>query len=182
MPTFKAYLSGGSGGVPGGRSCPSAAFRRPGNGCCHRDGLRLLRLTVLCCRHAPSKRGEITGWTADAVRRHTRWLYSVDVTQLDGLGDGVTLTLRDVPSDVEWTRLVKIFLQRVNRLPGLLRWHAVVEWQRRGAPHLHLAVYWSRTADNVQAQPRAEPPPCNTGVVPVRMGRCGQTDRDRAMR
>jgi len=54
-----------------------------------------------------------------------------------------------------WTRLVKTLLQRLRRA-GLLRWHWVVEWQRRGVPHLHLAVYaqegvvasWVGFADN----------------------------------
>jgi len=32
-------------------------------------------------------------------------------------------------------------LQREFRRAGLSRWHWVVEWQRRGTPHLHLAVY-----------------------------------------
>lgn len=136
MATFKAYLSGGSCGVAGGRApCTWDEDCCNDDDCCAQPG------RTLCCEHGPSKRGQITGWSAASVRRHTRWLYSVDVTQLDGAGDGVTLTLRDVPTDVEWVRLVKIFLQRIDRLPGLLRWHAVVEWQRRGAPHLHLAVY-----------------------------------------
>ena len=30
---------------------------------------------------------------------------------------------------------------RAFREAGLSRWHWVVEWQRRGTPHLHLAVY-----------------------------------------
>lgn len=51
------------------------------------------------------------------------------------------LTLRHCPpTSDDWTRLVKVLQQRLRRA-GLLRWHWVVEWQRRGVPHLHLAVY-----------------------------------------
>jgi hypothetical protein len=94
--------------------------------------------------HAPGtdvRRGCVEGWSAGAVRRHTAWLRSVDTKQLDGQGVAVTLTVRECPpmSD-DWTRLVKVLQQRLRRA-GLLRWHWVVEWQRRGVPHLHLAVY-----------------------------------------
>lgn len=87
------------------------------------------------------RRGCVVGWSAGAVRRHTAWLRSVDTKQLDGTGVAVTLTLRECPSTSDdWTRLVKVLQQRLRRA-GLLRWHWVVEWQRRGVPHLHLAVY-----------------------------------------
>ncbi len=86
-------------------------------------------------------RGLVTGWSSAAVRRHKRWLYSVEASGLDGLGDGVTLTLRDTPATVEdWQRLLQSLLVAVRRL-GAVRWHWVVEWQRRGTPHLHMAVY-----------------------------------------
>src|SRR4051794_542322 len=86
-------------------------------------------------------RGEVNGWTRASVRRHKTWLYSVDVGGLDGDGFGVTLTLRDTPaSHTDWAALVAR-LHRAFREAGLSRWHWVVEWQRRGTPHLHLAVY-----------------------------------------
>lgn len=87
------------------------------------------------------KRGNVNGWTRAAVRRHLAWLWSVDVDELDGDGYGVTLTLRDTPpSHEDWAALVAR-LHRSFRDAGLTRWHWVVEWQRRGTPHLHLAVY-----------------------------------------
>lgn len=86
-------------------------------------------------------RGTVNGWTRAAVRRHKAWLFSIDVSQLDGTGYGVTLTLRHTPASHEdWVRLVDLLVQRF-RDAGLRRWHLVVEWQRRGTPHLHLAVY-----------------------------------------
>lgn len=87
------------------------------------------------------KRSKVKGWSAASVRRHIRWLYSVDSQGLTGSGCGVTLTMRDTPpTHEEWARLVKNLTQRL-RDTGMIRWHWVVEWQRRGTPHLHMAVY-----------------------------------------
>lgn len=93
------------------------------------------------------KRGKVTGWSAAAVRRHKRWLYSIEAGGLSGQGDAVTLTLKRTPeSPDEWQRLLVLLFQRFRKA-GFVRWHWVVEWQRRGAPHVHLAVY----ADDVAA-------------------------------
>lgn len=86
-------------------------------------------------------RGAVTGWSAASVRRHKRWLYSVEAPGLTGSGAAVTLTLRDIPPDHEaWAAVLKRLFQRL-RDSNMTRWHWVVEWQRRGAPHVHLAVY-----------------------------------------
>lgn len=92
----------------------------------------------------PPPRGEITGWTAGTVRRHTRWLYSVNAPELDGHGYALTLTLRDCPEDAAtWQALRRAWVERQRR-SDLVRMHWVVEWQRRGVPHMHVAVYFSR--------------------------------------
>lgn len=86
-------------------------------------------------------RGTVTGWSKSSVRRHKRWLYSVESDGLTGSGCGVTLTLRDTPPGHEdWARVCALLFQRL-RDAGMIRWHWVVEWQRRGTPHLHMAVY-----------------------------------------
>ena len=125
-------------------------------------------------------RGKVDGWSRVSVRRHLQWLYSVNVPDLDGDGYGVTLTLRDTPANhAEWTALVRR-LHRAFNEAGILRWHWVVEWQRRGTPHLHLAVYapvgWkppitdimssftqssrsSRSASTSRSFGRTQPPP-----------------------
>jgi hypothetical protein len=91
----------------------------------------------------PPKRGRVAGWSAGAVRRHTRWLYSVHAPDLDGKGYALTLTLRDTPDTAEdWQALRVAWEKRVRRLRGFRRIHWVVEWQRRGTPHLHAAVYF----------------------------------------
>lgn len=86
-------------------------------------------------------RGEVVGWSAASVRRHKRWLYGIEAPELDGIGEAVTLTmLQTPPTHADWQNLLKRLFDRL-REAGFLRWHWVVEWQRRGTPHLHLAVY-----------------------------------------
>lgn len=88
------------------------------------------------------KRGEVVGWSSGAVRRHKAWLYSVRGDDLTGVGDAVTLTLKHTPATSEdWTAGLNRFFQRLRDMPGYRRAHWVVEWQRRGTPHVHLAVY-----------------------------------------
>lgn len=94
--------------------------------------------------HERGKRGAITGWSAAAVRRHTKWLYSVEAERLTGDGFAATLTLRETPeSHLIWGRLLLSWFKRVERA-GAVRIHYVVEWQRRGTPHLHAAVYFPK--------------------------------------
>jgi hypothetical protein len=67
----------------------------------------------------------------------------VDTAQLeDRPGWAITLTVRDCPpTSDDWNRIRDRLLQACRDLPGveLVSW--LVEWQRRGVPHLHLAVY-----------------------------------------
>jgi hypothetical protein len=96
------------------------------------------------------KRGEVVGWSAAAVRRHKRWLYGVEAPELSGHGDAVTLTMRDTPATVqEWQSLLVRLFRGVREM-GCIRWHWVVEWQRRGTPHLHLAVYGAEVSPGWQ--------------------------------
>lgn len=91
----------------------------------------------------PPLRGKITGWTQAAVRRHTRWLYSVEAPALTGYGYAVTLTLRETPPDAgTWQAARRAWIERLRRR-GMVRLHWVVEWQRRGTPHIHAAVYFA---------------------------------------
>jgi hypothetical protein len=94
---------------------------------------------------SPKKRGEVKGWTPGAVRRHTAWLRSVNApANAEGaIGYAITLTMRDTPaSSDDFHRVREALLQRIRR-SGALRWHWVIEWQARGTPHIHMAIYWS---------------------------------------
>lgn len=92
--------------------------------------------------HERAKRGAVEGWSPSAVRRHTRWLYSINAPALDGTGIAATLTLRDCPPDSDsWRLMLQAWQKRVMRSDAL-RLHWVVEWQKRGVPHVHAAVYF----------------------------------------
>lgn len=117
MPVIRGYVNGTTAGQPGPGSSPDQR----------------------------SKRGRITGWTAAAVRRHTRWLYAVDAEGLssDGLvGVSLTLTLLRTPdTPEEWDALRRAWIKAMQRA-GVVRLHWVVEWQARRVPHMHLALYF----------------------------------------
>lgn len=93
-------------------------------------------------QRVPGKRDQVKGWSSAAVRRHTAWLYSIDAPALVGEGFALTLTVRHCPADsAEWHSIRRSFIRRLERA-GVIRYHWVTEWQRRGVPHLHGAVYW----------------------------------------
>ena len=92
--------------------------------------------------HTRAKRGEVVGWSQSSIRSNTRFLYSVDESGLTGDGFALTLTLRLCPlRSEEWQRLINTYLQRLYRL-DMIRSHTLTEWQRRGVPHLHGAVWF----------------------------------------
>lgn len=96
---------------------------------------------------APTKRGEIKGWTQAQVRRHTQWLYGVDAPALSGTGVAVTLTVRDCPASADdWMRARERFFVSMRRA-GMIRGHWVTEWQRRRVPHMHGAIYFPEGTD-----------------------------------
>jgi GNAT superfamily N-acetyltransferase len=116
MPTASVYPGGGTTYMPGG-----------GTG-----------------THTRGKRTEIAGWSPSSVRRLRNFLYSVQVDGLTGHGYAVTLTMRDTPRSAdELAGVIKQLMDRYRRM-GLVRLHWVMEWQGRGTPHLHMAVYVSQ--------------------------------------
>lgn len=91
---------------------------------------------------SPVKRSAVKGWSQGAVRRHTKWLYSIDAGRLDGEGIALTLTMKSTPATAaDFHAMRRAFFMRLDRM-GVTRYHWVVEWQRRGTPHLHVAVYF----------------------------------------
>jgi hypothetical protein len=90
----------------------------------------------------PPVRTECAGWTIGAIRRNKLFLYSVDETRLTGIGYALSLTVKVCPPTHEdWKQVINAFFFRLRRLE-MIRAHWVVEWQRRGFPHLHMAVWF----------------------------------------
>lgn len=101
-------------------------------------------------RAVPPVRTEVVGWSASAIRRNLLFLYSVDETKLTGSGVALTLTIGKVlPTPEEWGRARDLLFMRFRRL-GMVRLHWVTEWQRRGFPHLHLAVWFPEASPVAQ--------------------------------
>jgi len=97
----------------------------------------------------PPMRSEVIGWSSSAIRRNLKFLYSVDETALTGDGLALTLTVKDCPPDPDaWRRMREAWFKR-QRDRGMVRCHWVTEWQRRGVPHLHLAIWFPSDASPV---------------------------------
>lgn len=92
--------------------------------------------------HQRGKRDVVTGWTDQSTRSNTRFLYSVDERKLAGHGFALSLTVKVCPPTADdWKRVRESFIKRLRRL-GLVRMHWLTEWQRRGVPHMHAAVWF----------------------------------------
>lgn len=89
-----------------------------------------------------NERGEIGGWTQKSTRGNIAFLRSINEKQLTGVGFACTFTLGICPSTPAlWHKLRKAFDMRLRRL-GMIRYHWVTEWQRRGVPHLHACIFF----------------------------------------
>mgnify|MGYP001116412285 FL=1 len=96
--------------------------------------------------HQRARRGNVSGWSPGACRRNTEFLMSVLDGELTGVGFALTLTVRDCPpTSDDWHRLRRAWIDRMRRL-GMIRLHWVTEWQRRGVPHLHVAIWFPSDA------------------------------------
>jgi len=92
--------------------------------------------------HKRAKRTECKGWSLSSTRGNTKFLRSVVETSLTGHGYAITLTLKHCPpTHSDWMKLRERFFKRISRL-GAIRVHWLTEWQRRGVPHLHAAVWF----------------------------------------
>ena len=90
----------------------------------------------------PSKRGLVQGWSPGPAKRNVNFLRSVDERELSGDGWAITLTVRDCPPTPEaWSKVVRAWVERQRRA-GMIRLHWVMEFQRRGVPHLHAAAWY----------------------------------------
>lgn len=87
-------------------------------------------------------KGEAQGWSHQATKGNLRFLRSVTLSELTGVGFAITLTLKDCPPSHDlWAALRRSYMMRLSRA-GMVRCHWVTEWQRRGVPHLHGCAYF----------------------------------------
>lgn len=93
----------------------------------------------------PPKRTRNKGWTKHAAIRNRNFLFSVVPQQLCGFGFSVTHTVDKCPTPELWAKWVKSYFKNIARKWPLTRYHSVTEWQRRGMPHLHAAVWFGGT-------------------------------------
>ena len=102
--------------------------------------------------HERAPRGDVVGWTAATARRQRDFLWTVDAEALSGFGYAVTLTMRELTPDAPaFHRLREAWLKRMARM-GATRVHWVIEWQARGVPHLHGAVYFDRELEPMESE------------------------------
>lgn len=103
----------------------------------------------------PPERTKCQGWTTSAIRRNRLFLYSVDESGLCGVGFAFTGTVRVCPPTHEdWKKRREAFFDRLRR-SGMIRAHWLTEWQRRGIPHLHMAVWFPDEVVNLWASREA---------------------------
>lgn len=86
-------------------------------------------------------RGKVVGYSSGSARRNAAFLQSVDYSMLPAGGYSVTLTLRDLPSPSDWRELKNALVNWLGHRGASVLLHYVCEFQRRGVPHLHLAVW-----------------------------------------
>lgn len=109
-----------------------------------------VRLGTPGSNNEPPPRGKVGGWSSQSARRNTKFLQSVVIEDLTGVGFAFTLTVRDCPPTHDhWRKLREAYFHRLKRA-GALRIHWVTEWQRRGVPHLHGVVYFPEPEDTRQ--------------------------------
>lgn len=101
--------------------------------------------------HQRVPRGEVEGWSEGATRRNTAFLRSIREDRLTGAGVALTLTLKHCPPTArDWHRIRRAWEMRMVRA-GMVRLHWVTEWQRRGVPHLHGAIWFPDSYDMATA-------------------------------
>ena len=89
-------------------------------------------------------RGRVAGWSVQAARRNAHWLQSADWGTVDtrtAAGVAFTGTVRKMPTAGEWRARMLALVQWATRTGGVELMHWCVEFQRRGAPHVHAAMF-----------------------------------------
>lgn len=102
-------------------------------------------------KNKPPEKTELSGWSASSIRRNNDWLRSVDYVHLNHLqGFAFTGTVKTCPPDSDqWHKALKAFWMRLKRM-GVILIHWVIEWQRRGVPHVHCSLFFDNPPIDIQ--------------------------------
>ena len=102
-------------------------------------------------KNKPPEKTELAGWSASSIRRNNDWLRSVDYVHLNHLqGFAFTGTVKTCPPDSDqWHKVLKAFWMRLQRM-GVVLIHWVIEWQRRGVPHVHCSLFFDNPSIDIQ--------------------------------
>lgn len=101
------------------------------------------------------KRGDVTVFTKQSRLRLLRKLAELSPPAIDGFRIRVTfltLTARAYYHPMEFKRLMRAFLKRLGRKAPRLAAVWRLEYQERGAPHVHLILYNAPYVDKVWIQ------------------------------
>lgn len=119
----------------------------------------------------PPPRGQTTGWNAAVSSRLQDFLMRVRVKDLTGAAVSLSLTVRLCPPSADDFAAVRKKFFRAIRSLGFTRWMWVMEWQKRGVPHLHLIVFGSPPLTTILdlALSAAKQPPISDGARLIRI-------------
>lgn len=99
----------------------------------------------------PPEKTKLAGWSTSSIRRNNDFLRTVNYNSLDHLqGFAFTGTVKTCPPDSDlWHKALKAFWKRLNR-NGVVLIHWVIEWQRRGVPHVHCSLFFDNPPFDIQ--------------------------------
>lgn len=105
------------------------------------SGISLSKPPMNISSQIPIK-SDLVGWSKKSTIRNRNFLQSVITSKISGYGVSITLTLKTCPpNSSDFALLLKTYLKRLYRLK-MIRYHWVIEWQRRGVPHVHMTAYF----------------------------------------
>lgn len=101
--------------------------------------------------NTPPEKTALSGWSSSSIRRNNDFLRTVDYNALEHLqGFAFTGTVKTCPPDSDqWHKALKAFWMRLKRL-GVVLIHWVIEWQRRGVPHVHCSLFFDNPPIDIQ--------------------------------
>lgn len=116
-----------------------------------KNGVKIGTSGVRAKDNTPPEKTKLAGWSPSSIRRNNDFLRTVVHSELDHLqGFAFTGTVRDCPpTSDDWHKALLKLWRRLKRL-GVVLIHWLIEWQRRGAPHLHCSLFFDNPPIDIQ--------------------------------